>query len=516
LVVAACGGDDLLLPSSGEPARIEIAGGNEQADTVGQALPDSLVVLVTDPEGRPVEGVEVSFDAPDGAGLAPGDTVLTGPDGRAAVYYTLPTVSGTQTIEVHAKPVVPSSSLSTVFSVSAVPDAPAGLILMGGDKQEAEVLTPLGDSLAVKAVDRFGNGVSGVEVTWAAADGAVSPPSVVTGPDGRAATQRTLGEKPGVYRTTATAPGLETSTVSFEATGVAPPSPQLVLVTQPSATATAGIPFERQPVVQLQDAVGSPLLRADVVVTVQIADGAGSLAGTTSARSNVDGQVSFTNLSIRGRPGNRTLLFAARDFTPATSEEIDVNPGPPAPGQSSASVPDGTAGTRTTITIRLKDEFGTEIEDAAGAIRVRIEGANPGDAPVTEGGNGAYSASYTPIRTGTDQITVEVNGTLITGSPLSSVVGPGPADPATTTAVVTRRLVFIFWVIDVVVATRDSQGNLVGRGGDRVEVSDGTSQDVRDNGDGSYVSSFGTVSPDRPVTITLNGDPIAGSPYTPQ
>jgi hypothetical protein len=117
--------------------------------------------------------------------------------------------------------------------------------------------------------------------------------------------------------------------------------------------------------------------------------------------------------------------------------------------------------------------------------------------------------------TGTDQITVRVNGTALGGT-LSSQVNAGAADPARTTAVVTRRLVFIFWVVDVVVATRDSHGNLVGRGGDRVEVNNGAAQEVRDNGDGSYVASFGTASPDQPVTITLNGVPIAGSPYTPQ
>ncbi len=515
-MAAACGGGDLLLPSAGEPARIEIVGGNEQAATVGHPLPDSLVVRVTDPEERPVEGVEVVFVAPEGAGLAPNDTVLTGPDGRAAVVYTLPTVSGAQTIEARAKPVVPSPSLTTTFSVSANPGAVAGLIAAGGDKQEAEVLTPLGDSLAVQAVDAFGNGVAGVEVTWQATDGAVSPASVVTGADGRATTQRTLGSRPGVYRTTAVAPALENSSISFEATGVAPPSPQLVLVTQPSASADAGVPFERQPVLQLQDAVGAPLARADVAVTVQIADGPGSLGGNTTARSNAEGRVNFTNLSIRGRTGDRTLLFAAADFTPATSEEIDVNPGPPDPGQTSASVANGTAGEKTTVTIRLKDEFGTEIEDAAGAIRVRIEGANPGDASVSEEGNGTYSASYTPVVTGTDQVDVRVNGEPVAGSPLASTVAAGPADPATTTAVVTRRFqLCCFWVVDVLVTAKDAHGNLLERGGATVAVNDGNAREVRDNGDGTYVSSFPTFSP-VPVAITLNGVPIAGSPFTPQ
>jgi hypothetical protein len=516
LVVAACGGDDLLLPSSGEPARVEIVGGNEQAATVGQPLPDSLVVLVTDPEERPVAGIEVVFVAPAGA-LTPNDTVLTGPDGRAAVYYTLPTVSGEQVIEARARPIVPSPSLTTVFRVSAQPEAAAELVALGGDKQEAEVSTALADSLVVKAADRFGNGVAGVEVLWQASEGAVSPASVVTGADGRAATQRTLAARPGLYSTTAMAPALEDMTVLFEATGVLPPSPELVLLTQPSSSASAGVPFEQQPVLQLQDAFGAPLPRADVAVTVQIAEGAGSLGGTTTARSNAEGRVSFTNLSIRGRPGDRTLLFAASDFTPAMSQTIDVNPGPPDVGESSASVPNGTAGAATTITIRLKDEFGTDIEGEARTIRVEVQGANPTDATVTEEGDGRYSARYTPTRTGTDQVAVTVRGSGLGGSPFASVVVAGPADPANTTAVVTSsfRCCF-FWIVEALVTTRDGHGNPLERGGAAIQVNDGTPREVRDNGDGTYLASFPTVTPQQPVSITLNGVPIAGSPYTPR
>jgi hypothetical protein len=516
LALVACGGEDLLLPSSGQPARITAVSGNGQTGTVGQPLPQALVVEVTDPEDRPVQNVEVTFVAPAGAVLVPNDTVVTGADGRASVHYTLATAAGEQTIEARARPVVPSLSLTTTFRASAEPESAVQLVAAGGDQQEGEVQTALAESLAVSAVDRFGNGVAGVEVVWEATDGTVSPASVATGVDGRAATQRTLGARPGRYRTTASAAGLEGSPVEFEAIGVAPPSPQLMLVTQPSTSAAAGVPFERQPVLQLHDAVGAPLPRADVAVTVQITEGEGSLSGTTTARSNAEGRVGFTDLSIRGRPGDRTLLFAASDFTPATSDKIEVNPGPPDPGQSSASASDGTAGEPTSIAIRVKDEFGTEILGATGAIRVRVEGANPGELSVTDEGNGNYSARYTPTRSGTDQIDVQVNGTAVGGSPLSSVVQAGPADAASTTALVSRRPQIFWWTIDVTVTSRDSHGNLTGRGGALVQVDNGTQQPVQDKGDGTYVASFNTFFPDQPVTITLNGVPIAGSPYTPR
>ncbi len=491
--------------------------GNGQTGTVGQPLGDPLVVEVTDPEDRPVAGVEVVFVAPGDAAIIPNDTVVTGSDGRATVRYTLATASGEQTIEARAKPVVPTPSLTTTLSAIAQPEPAVRLLADGGSPQEGELNTALDDSLAVKALDRFGNAVAGVEVSWHAADGAVSPVTVATGTDGRAATQRTLGSRPGLYRTTAEVIGLEGSPVEFEATGIAPPSPQLVLSTQPSSSAPAGVEFDRQPVIQLQDALGVPLARADVAVTVQIAEGGGSLGGTTTARSNAEGRVAFTDLSVRGRPGARNLLFAAADFTPATSEEIEVTVGPPASGPSSASAGNGTAGIATTVSIHLEDQFGTAVEDAAGSLRVRIEGANPGDAAVTELGGGDYSASYTPTVAGTDRITVEVNGTPVTGSPLSSVVSPGRAAASQTTAQVTRTGGF-FFEITILVTARDAQGNLVGHGGDRVQLQiEGSDvmRDAQDNGDGTYSDQFVIVLSNPRIFITLNGEQISGSPYGP-
>ena len=64
--------------------------------------------------------------------------MLTGSNGRATVHYTLATVSGQQTIEARAKPVVPSASLTTTFSLTAMPESATGLIMAGGDDQVGE------------------------------------------------------------------------------------------------------------------------------------------------------------------------------------------------------------------------------------------------------------------------------------------------------------------------------------------------------------------------------------------
>ena len=513
----ACSGDNLLLPSAGQPAKIEITSGNGQTGIVGHPLADSVVVTVTDPEKRPVEGVEVTFELPAGATIAPNDTVVTGADGTVTLNYTLGTTSGVQVVTAKAKPVVASASLTATLTAQASPDAPVQLVEAGGDAQRAEVSTALPESLAVRVVDQFGNGVEGIDVGWNADGGQISAASVTTGADGRSAVLRTLGDRPGSYGTAASAPGLDGSPVAFTATAVAAPSPALVLVTQPSSEARAGVAFEQQPELQLQDPFGAPLARADVRVTATIQDGGGTLGGTSSVRSDASGRVTFSDLSIRGGPGARTLIFAAEGFSPIISSSFAVTPGAPSADQSSASVSDGRAGEETSISIRVEDDFGTRLEGAAGSIKVSVSGANTAEnLSVTDQGNGSYSASYTPTHAGTDQIDVLVTGSRVNGSPFSSRVDPGPASPATTTAQFATSG-FPFIRVDVVVTTRDAQGNLLGKGGDKVKIQLGpdNEREFIDNKDGTYSFSFLTFGAVGSVGITLNGQPIAGSPFNP-
>ena len=198
-------------------------------------------------------------------------------------------------------------------------------------------------------------------------------------------------------------------------------------MTPPSSTAAAGVPLERQPELQLQDALGTPLHRANVDVTVQIAGSEGSLGGRTTASSDADGHVRFSDLQIRGSVGSRTLIFAADGFTPVTSSPITVTAGPPAASASSATVPNGVAGTPTAIAIRATDQFGNPATGAAAGISVAVEGANPTPGlPVTEAGPGAYSASYVPIHSGGDQI---VSSGRRRGGPRQSLQQYGGSGP---------------------------------------------------------------------------------------
>src|SRR4029077_19895003 len=92
-----------------------------------------------------------------------------------------------------------------------------------------------------------------------------------------------------------------------------PPPPssatQLSITMQPSSTAQSGVAFPQQPLVQLRDSAGNAVNQGSVVVNANIASGGGSLGGTTSVLTDSTGRAVFSNLSISGTAGARTLRF---------------------------------------------------------------------------------------------------------------------------------------------------------------------------------------------------------------
>src|SRR5439155_753912 len=117
--------------------------------------------------------------------------------------------------------------------------------------------------------------------------------------------------------------GVQSNTVTITA-GAAT---QLTLTTQPSSTAQSGVAFAQQPVVQLRDGAGNAVSQSGVTVTAAIATGGGTLGGTLTATTTSGGTASFTNLSVTGTVGDRTLSFSATGLTVATSGTITVTAG---------------------------------------------------------------------------------------------------------------------------------------------------------------------------------------------
>src|SRR6185436_2468278 len=101
----------------------------------------------------------------------------------------------------------------------------------------------------------------------------------------------------------------------------------LVILTQPSSIATAGVPFAQQPVIAIQDAYGN-LRSSDntTLVTAARNAGNGTLQGTLTSTA-VNGMATFANLS-HNVANTINLSFSSSGLTNATSANILVSPAP--------------------------------------------------------------------------------------------------------------------------------------------------------------------------------------------
>jgi len=215
----ACSSSD----SGGSPnpttdiAKTSTNSGDAQSATVGQPLGLPLRVLVT-MNGTAQEGVDVTWETPSGTIDA---TSTTDVDGVATATWTLGNTSG---------PVTATATLAgaggspVTFTATADPDAPAEISIAGGDDQDGPISSTL-PALQAKVADQFGNGVSGVTVTWTvtSGDGTVTPGTSDTDANGIAETELTLGATVGDVTVDADVTGLTGSPQTFTEHAIALP-----------------------------------------------------------------------------------------------------------------------------------------------------------------------------------------------------------------------------------------------------------------------------------------------------
>jgi len=158
---------------------------------------------------------------------------------------------------------------------------------------------------------------------------------------------------------TSTMAAVTSSSTSFGSLIEYGPASRLSIQTQPSTTATAGVPFAQQPVIRIEDAVGH-LLTADnsTVVTAARSAGSGTLQGSTS-RTAVNGLVTFTNLS-HNVATNITINFTSGSLTSTTSTAIAVSPAAAAQLAFTTQPANGTIGSvlANQPVLRSRDQFG--------------------------------------------------------------------------------------------------------------------------------------------------------------
>ena len=102
--------------------------------------------------------------------------------------------------------------------------------------------------------------------------------------------------------------------------------------------------------------------------------------------------------------------------------EIGFSEYPVSATESTATVPNGTAGAATSITVQAKDGDGNNMTVGGATVVVNVTGANTATPSVTDEGDGTYTCSYTPTTPGADSVAITLDGTAISGSPYASTV----------------------------------------------------------------------------------------------
>jgi hypothetical protein len=355
--------------------------------TSGQPLAPQPVLQLRDAFGNAVgqAGVVVTAGLTSGSATLGGSTTATTSAAGAATFANLSlTGSGSVTLSFTA-PGVTSAASSTIAIIATGATA---LAMVTQPSATAQSGTPFAVQPAVELRDGSGNKVTTAGVTISAslasgpAGGTLTGGTAVPTAAGGTATYTNLGitGPAGSYTIQFSSPGLSPVTSAAIVVGGPPPGPatQLSITTQPSSSATSGTAFAQQPVLQLRDAGGNAVAQSGVTVTAAIASGGGTLGGNTSATTNGSGVAAFTNLSITGSAGDRTLSFSSTGLTGATSGIVSITALPPSPATqlSISTQPSGTAASGTPFgtqpSIQLRNAQGGAVSQSGVPVTVSV------------------------------------------------------------------------------------------------------------------------------------------------
>ncbi len=374
-----------ITVSAGAASQLAITAQPSSTAQSGVTFAQQPVLQLEDAAGNAVSqsGVVVTAAIATGAGTLGGTLTATTNTSGVATFTNL-AITGT------------AGARTLSFSATGLTGATSGTVTIGAGAASQLAVTTQPSSTAQSGVafaqqpaiqlqDASGNPVSqsGVVVTAAIATGAGTLSGTLT------ATTNTSGVA--TFTNLAIAGTVGARTLSFAATGLtgatsgtitvsAGAGSQLAITTQPSSSAQSGVAFAQQPVLQLEDASGNAVSQSGVVVTAAIATGGGSLGGTLQVSTNSSGVAAFTNLSIAGTVGARTLSFSSTSLTGATSGSITITGG--AAGQlaittqPSTTAQSGVAFAQQPL-IQLEDASGNAVSQS-GVVVTAAVGAGGG------------------------------------------------------------------------------------------------------------------------------------------
>lgn len=362
--------------SAGPVSQLAAVSGSIQSDTVGQAAPESLVVVVGDQFDNPVSGAIVTWAVTAGGGTVSPMSVTTDLQGRAAVAWTLGPVVGLQRVTAA---VAGLAGPPAEFVATALTGAAAQIALISGNDQSGIVGTPLAEPYVVRVTDAFGNPVAGVVVNWGvtAGGGSIAALGAFTNSSGLDSAIRTLGTIPGVnnHTATATGAGLTGSPIAFAATANHGPVTQLSPVSGDGQSGTVGLTVAESLVVLARDQYDNPVPGA--LVGWSITSGGGTQSAA-SAPTDVQGRSSVSwTLGPMAGPQGAAATFGGAVGSPVPFA-VTALAGPGSAVTFTQPPNNTSAGSVMTpaVAVAIVDAFGNTVSSAADLVGVAL-GTNP-------------------------------------------------------------------------------------------------------------------------------------------
>jgi len=331
-----------------------VTSGNNQQTAISTAFAAPLVVTVSSAYGEPVAGGVVTYTAPASGASAtfPGgsNTAAIDASGQASIAVAANSIPGSYTVSASA-----GGSAGTSFDLTNTPGAPNQLVIHTQPSATAKAGQAFATQPVIYEEDQHGNletsdNSTQVTVSLESGSGPLEETLTVTVSGGIATFTNLADNTAGTISLLFTSVPVRSPAISGNI-AISPATPnQLVIHTQPSATAKTGQAFATQPVIYEEDQYGN-LETGDnsTQVTASLRTGVGPLQGTTTV-TVVGGIATFTNLADNTAE-TILLVFTSPALVKATSTPITVADPAPANGQ----VIVGQAKVKVKETSRAKD-----------------------------------------------------------------------------------------------------------------------------------------------------------------
>jgi hypothetical protein len=181
----------LRLVAAAEPGPAEgvrPVSGDRQTGSVGQPLPQAIVLRAIDLHGNAVAGAVLRLLP--AAGRSDDNEISTDSTGRAKVIWTLGRTAGLQRLTVRLQ----GDTAETEITAVARPGKAVKLAFVN-PPESAKAGRALPKPVMVQVTDSYGNPIPGQTVVFKASSGSVTPTRGLSDADGRTSVRWTLGPK---------------------------------------------------------------------------------------------------------------------------------------------------------------------------------------------------------------------------------------------------------------------------------------------------------------------------------